>query len=571
MELIKKYVQKNKIQYIFSVLFAVLGVISGLISYIMLSSIIVNLISNNMDRAFYSKTILYILICLVIKEVSSGISTTISHKATFKTLKDIRKEISIKLFKMPLGDIVSTNSGKLKDIIVDQVDHMETTLAHIIPEVTANIVGPLIMFAYMISLDWRLTLLSLIPLTVGIVAMKSIMNERYAKKYQQSVAIGQNMNNTIVEYVGGVEVIKAFNQSEHSYKKYSDAVYDNAAFYYNWMKECMVKSSIGRLVSPMGLITILPFGILFYINGSIDIASFITVIVLSFGTVSGILKVMVYTDDLSRIGTITGEIEAILNARELNHVGKDKKLANYNIEFDKVDFSYEKDKKVLDQLNLQINEGDVTALVGPSGSGKSTIAKLMVGFWDVDEGEIKIGGVSSKDISLKDLSNLISYVSQDNFLFDMSVRENIRIGNPKATDQEVEEMARKSGCEEFIESLENGYDTIVGEGGSHLSGGERQRISIARAMLKDSPIVILDEATSYIDPENESIIQEAISKLVENKTLIIIAHRLRTITNVDKIIVIEDGKVNSCGKHNELLKESELYQAMWKAAIKGDE
>nr|WP_256254732.1 ATP-binding cassette domain-containing protein [Treponema phagedenis] len=276
-------------------------------------------------------------------------------------------------------------------------------------------------------------------------------------------------------------------------------------------------------------------------------------------------------DDLARVGTITGEIESILNARELSHSEESVSINNHTIEFTDVNFSYEKDKKVIDNLNLKINEGDVTAFVGPSGGGKSTIAKLIAGFWDTDAGEITIGGANLKEIPLSQLSDLISYVSQDNFLFDMSVLENIRIGNPNASDSEVKEIAKKSGCEKFILELENGYDTLVGEGGGHLSGGERQRISIARAMLKNAPIVILDEATSYIDPENESIMQEAIGNLVQNKTLIIIAHRLRTITDADKIFVIQGGHIESSGTHQELLEKSSLYSDMWNAAIKGDE
>ncbi|CEM62888.1 ABC transporter ATP-binding protein [Treponema phagedenis] len=571
MNLIKRYVQKNKGKYIASIFFAVVGVIMDLAAYIILSKIIAALITGSTDAGFYGKNILYILLILVLKEIFAGTSTTISHTATFKSLKEIRKEIARKLFKMPLGDILNQSSGKLKNIIVDQVDHMETTLAHVIPEATANIVGPAILLIYMFILDWRLALLSLIPLIIGMLAIMSVMNESYKKNYKESVELGQNMNNAIVEYVGGVEVIKTFNQSETSYKKYSDAVYDNARFYYNWMKGCMMQVSIGRFISPMGLLTILPFGVFFYIRGTIALTALIQLIILSFGTVSGILKVMNFMDDLARVGTITGEIESILNARELSHSEESVSINNHTIEFTDVNFSYEKDKKVIDNLNLKINEGDVTAFVGPSGGGKSTIAKLIAGFWDTDAGEITIGGANLKEIPLSQLSDLISYVSQDNFLFDMSVLENIRIGNPNASDSEVKEIAKKSGCEKFILELENGYDTLVGEGGGHLSGGERQRISIARAMLKNAPIVILDEATSYIDPENESIMQEAIGNLVQNKTLIIIAHRLRTITDADKIFVIQGGHIESSGTHQELLEKSSLYSDMWNAAIKGDE
>ncbi|KEH97121.1 ABC transporter ATP-binding protein [Clostridium massiliodielmoense] len=570
MELIKKYVGKNKGAYISSVMLAILGIIMSLISYIILAEIIVQLIKRNTDINFYSHKVLYILVLLCLKEIFAGISTTISHTTTFKALKEIRKEISKKLFSMPLGDIMNMQSGRLKDIIVDQVDHMETTLAHIIPEMTANIIGPILLLVYMFILDWRLAILSLLPIVIGIVSMKSVMNTRYQERYAQSVKIGQSMNNAIVEYINGIEVIKTFNQSKNSYKKYSDAVYENASFYYNWMKESMMKVSVFRIISPMGLLTILPFGVYFYMKGTLDIITFITIVVLSFGTVENILKATNYVDDLSRIGTITREINAILNSKELNRKKSSDKIKNYNIKFTNVDFSYEKDKKVLNNVNLTMNEKEVTALVGPSGGGKSTIAKLIAGFWDISNGELTIGDVNIKNIPLQTLSEIISYVSQDNFLFDISIRDNIRVGNPNASDKEVEIMAKKSGCDEFIRNLPNGYETIVGEGGGHLSGGERQRISIARAMLKNAPIVILDEATSYMDTENENIVQKAISRLVKDKTLIIIAHRLRTITDADKIIIVKNGTVESVGTHVELLQKSYLYQEMWNAARKGE-
>ena len=512
-----------------------------------------------------------ILIAFVIKEVAAGISTSISHTATFNSLGEIRNDISKKLFKMPLGDVLSRSSGELKNIIVEQVDSMETSLAHLVPEFTANLVGPVLLFIYMFTLDWRLTLLSLIPFAVGMATMMSVMNAHYKEMFGKSVAIGQHMNNSIVEYINGIEVIKTFNQSESSYKKYADAVYDNASFYYNWMDESMNKVAIGRLLSPMGIITIIPFGILFYIRGSIDLGNLITLIVLSFATVSSILKIMNYMDDMSRISTITSEIGKILDSRELENIDKGENLESYNIKLQDVDFSYYGEKKVIDNLSMEIKESSVSALVGPSGSGKSTIAKLIAGFWNADSGSIKIGNVETKDLSLEKLSSLISFVSQDNFLFDMTIKENIRLGNKEATDEEIIEVCKKSACHAFIMNLPNGYDTRVGEGGGHLSGGERQRISIARAMLKNAPIVILDEATSYIDPENEALIQNALANLVKGKALIIIAHRLKTIVDADRIFVIKDGKLNSYGNHEELLKSSELYKEMYATNLRGDE
>ena len=553
MNLVKEYVSKRKGSYFISVLLATVGVVAGLFSYIYMAKIIVNLINGVSNMSLYTILCINILITFVIKEVATGISTSISHTATFNSLGEIRNDISKKLFKMPLGDVLSRSSGELKNIIVEQVDSMETSLAHLVPEFTANLVGPVLLFIYMFTLDWRLTLLSLIPFAVGMATMMSVMNAHYKEMFGKSVAIGQHMNNSIVEYINGIEVIKTFNQSESSYKKYADAVYDNASFYYNWMDESMNKVAIGRLLSPMGIITIIPVGILFYIRGSIDLGNLITLIVLSFATVSSILKIMNYMDDMSRISTITSEIGKILDSRELENIDKGENLESYNIKLQDVDFSYDGEKKVIDNLSMEIKESSVSALVGPSGSGKSTIAKLIAGFWNADSGSIKIGNVETKDLSLEKLSSLISF------------------GNKEATDEEIIEVCKKSACHDFIMNLSNGYDTRVGEGGGHLSGGERQRISIARAMLKNAPIVILDEATSYIDPENEALIQNALANLVKGKTLIIIAHRLKTIVDADRIFVIKDGKLNSYGNHEELLKSSELYKEMNAANLRGDE
>lgn len=571
MELIKRYIQKNKNQYMLAVLLAVLlailGVTAGLFAYLLLADIIVALIGNERDGSFYLYRGIALLACLSLKEVFAVFSTSVSHKATFQSLKEIREELSAKLFHMPLGNIMNIPSGKLKNIIVDQVDSMETTMAHIIPEMTANILGPIVLFVYMLILDWRLALVSLIPLLIGMFCMKSVM-ATYGKNYQKSVEINQGMNNAVVEYINGIEVIKTFNQSDASYKKYSDAVYDNAAFYYGWMKETMLGVSAYRKISPMSLLTILPLGICFNMNGTLPITSFITIIILSFGTIENILTATNYMDDLARIGTITKEIGLILDSPDLEHGNSPVELQDNRIELTDVNFSYVKDKKVLDNVSLFIEENQVSAFAGESGSGKSTITKLIAGFWNPESGEVKIGGRNIKEFPLEQLADIISYVSQDNYLFDLSIRENIRIGKPSASDVEVEEIAKQSGCHDFICNLPAGYDTIAGEGGGHLSGGERQRIAIARAMLKNAPIVILDEATSYMDTENESIVQEAISSLVKGKTLILIAHRLRTIVNADKIFVVDKGRIENSGSHKELLEKSKAYQSLWNAAVK---
>lgn len=570
MDLLKKYIKRNKAPYFISVLFAILGVISNLFVYIILSKMIISLIDGSQDFYYYINKIFFILLCLIIKEVFMFLSTMISHKTAYKIIRDIRKSLMEKLFNMPLGDILNESTGKLKDIIVNQVDNTETTLAHMIPEMTANLVGPIILFVYMLILDYRLSLISLIPLVIGGFFMTGPM-KRMKVKFPQAVKIGQDMNNSVVEYINGIEVIKTFNQGEKSYRKYRDNVYKKANYYYDWMGENTRDYAISMSIAPVGILTIIPFGLYFCMNGSLDGGVFLTLIILSFGTIQNIMRVMTFEDDIGRMSTIFEEIKNILSARELSHKNENLDIKNYNIEIKNVDFSYEKDKQVLNNININIEEGSVNALVGESGSGKSTIAKLISGFWDVDSGSISIGNVNIKDMSLEKLSTVISYVAQDNFLFDMSIKDNIRIGNKNASDEEIIEVCKKAACHDFIMKLSDGYDTRVGEAGKHLSGGERQRISIARAMIKNAPIVILDEATSYIDPENEALIQDAISELVKGKTLIIIAHRLKTITDVDNIFVIKNGELSCKGSHEELLKESKDYHDLWETALKGEE
>lgn len=369
--------------------------------------------------------------------------------------------------------------------------------------------------------------------------------------------------------VGGIEVIKAFNQSANSYQKYSDAVNDDASYAVDWMKDTQLFMSMSNTIWPSVWLAVLSIGAVLYQHGTLSAPVFLTIMILSLGIVGPILGAIKFTDNISQLGTIVGEVGNLLDAPEMVRPDHDADIHNQSIQFQDVSFSYDLNdsKPILDHINLTIQPGTMTALVGPSGSGKSTITKLITGFWEATSGTISLGGVDLKNIPLSQLSSYVSYVSQDNYLFDESIRENIRMGRLSATDQEVEDVARKCGCHDFIMGLEHGYDTIVGGAGGHLSGGERQRIAIARAMLKDAPIIIFDEATAYLDPENESLIQEAISKLVQGKTLIMVAHRLYTVTGADQLVVVNQGRIEATGTHEELLKKCPLYKEMWQAHI----
>ena len=554
-------------RYVLSICLSVLGVASGLVPYYAAAQILIGLIGTERNFSFYIFWGIIAVVGYLAKSTFAILSTSISHTATFLALRDIRKQIVDKFSRMPMGTLLNTPSGQLKDTLVDRVEGLETPLAHLLPEMSANVLVPVFIVIYLFVLDWRMALISLITIPVGMAFMATIL-KTYPQQYEGSVKINQQMNNAVVEYVNGIEVIKAFNQSAASYGKYSDAVRDNADYFYKWMKSCQWAMSSYNAICPAVLITVLPAGVLFYAAGSITAANLITIIILSLGIVGPLIAASNFADSLGMVGTVVNEIAVLLDGPELVRPTQPVTLNSQEIQLNDVSFSYNDDgDNAIQHINLAIKPGTVTALVGPSGSGKSTITKLIAGFWDVGSGSITLGGKELRTIPQKQLADQIAYVSQDNYLFDDTIRENIRMGRLSASDTEVEEAAKAAGCDAFIRSLENGYDTNVGGAGGHLSGGERQRIAIARAMLKNAPIVILDEATAYIDPENEAVVQEAVSKLVAGKTLIIIAHRLSTITDSDQIVVMKDGVISNIGTHDELLKTSELYREMWQAHI----
>lgn len=562
-----RFAAPYKGRYVFSICLSVLGVASGLVPYYAAAQMLIGLIGTERNFSFYILWGIIAVVGYLAKSTFAILSTSISHTATFLALRDIRKQIVDKFSRMPMGTLLNTPSGQLKDTLVDRVEGLETPLAHLLPEMSANVLVPVFIVIYLFVLDWRMALISLITIPVGMAFMATIL-KTYPQQYEGSVKINQQMNNAVVEYVNGIEVIKAFNQSAASYGKYSNAVRDNADYFYKWMKSCQWAMSSYNAICPAVLITVLPAGVLFYAAGSITAANLITIIILSLGIVGPLIAASNFADSLGMVGTVVNEIAVLLDGPELVRPTQPVTLNSQEIQLNDVSFSYNDDgDNAIQHINLAIKPGTVTALVGPSGSGKSTITKLIAGFWDVGSGSITLGGKDLRTIPQKQLADQIAYVSQDNYLFDDTIRENIRMGRLSASDTEVEEAAKAAGCDAFIRSLENGYDTNVGGAGGHLSGGERQRIAIARAMLKNAPIVILDEATAYIDPENEAVVQEAVSKLVAGKTLIIIAHRLSTITDSDQIVVMKDGVISNIGTHDELLKTSELYREMWQAHI----
>ncbi len=552
--------------YIFSVICAIIGALCQMIPFVMVAHIIEKLLQNNKDLNSYLINLLILGSAWIVRVLFHGLSTSYSHIATFQVLSNIRKQGLQKLERMPLGDVQQLGSGNIKNILVERIDSMETTLAHMIPEMTGNLCAVIATLVYLFYIDWRMALVSLITFPIGMLCFMCMMIG-YEKNYNRAVRATKNLNDTAIEYIGGIEVIKVFGKAKSSYEKFVAATKEGAASYVDWMRKNNIFFTFSMNIMPATLVTVLPIGGLLVRNHSLSVTNFIFIIILAMGLITPILNCMAFSDDIAKLNTIISEVTSVLEASEMPRPkAAISELKNHTITLQQVHFGYN-ETEVLHGIDLTFKEGTVNALVGPSGGGKSTIAKLIASFWDVKDGSIQIGGTDIRNLCTEQYHKLVAYVSQDNFLFDTTIRENIRMGNLNATDAQVEKAAKDCGCFDFITSLEHGFDTIVGTGGEHLSGGEKQRICIARAILKNAPIIILDEATAYTDPENEALIQASVAKLVQGKTLIVIAHRLSTITNADQIVVVNQGSINGIGTHNTLLRTCPLYKNLWNAHV----
>lgn len=559
------FIKPHRAGFITSVILAVLSVASGIVPYFAVARMVNLLISGEKNFSIYLAWGAAALIAYLLKSILHGISTRCSHEATFHVLSELRQAVADKLTRVSMGYLTDTPSGRLKTTMVERVEQMEVPLAHIIPEMTSNLLVPIAIVVYLFLLDWRMALVSLITIPIGMLCYMAQMKE-YPKKYGAVVQASKHMSATTVEYIGGIEVIKAFNQGTASYAKYSDAVKENEAAKATWFRQTNGFYIAGIAIMPSCLLGVLPLGAWLFQRGSITAPALITCMILALGLVSPLIQALRYTDSLAMVDSTVKEIAGLLEAEELHRPAQSVRLDNTNISLRDVSFGYG-NQEVLHRVSFDVVPGGMTAIVGPSGSGKSTVARLIASFWEADNGAVELGGVDVRNIPLSQVMDTVAYVSQDNFLFHLTVKENIRLGRPDATDEEVFAAAKLASCHDFITALPKGYDTLVGDGGGSLSGGERQRIAIARAILKDSPVVVLDEATAFTDPENEAVIQASINRLVQGKTLIVIAHRLSTIVHADRIVVLDHGQVEALGTHEELLVSCPLYRELWNAHI----
>lgn len=557
-----------RLKIILSVLCAIISVIAGLVPYLSVYQIITQFIGGAPIMETVWMWCWIGLGAYVLRLVFYGISTTLSHISAYTILENIRLSLAQRLMKAPLGTVLGESVGKLKNVLVDRVETIELPLAHMIPECISNLLLPIAVFIYLVCVDWRMALSMLITVPIAFVAY-AMMMKNFNQQYADYMESNNYVNGVIVEYMEGIEVIKAFNQSSTSYEKFANAVEFFKDYTLKWYQSTWKLMNFGSAVLPSTFLGTLPVGLLLYYNGTLTPQDLVICLILSLGIVGPLMNFTTYVNEMKTVEYAVHDVDKLLSVSELPDEKIDVRLTHYDIHLQEVAFSYDQtqENNVLSHISLDIPEGKFTALVGPSGGGKSTIARLIARFWDVSDGSITIGGTDIRKIPLSQLADTVSFVTQDNFLFNCSIKENIRLGNPQASDEEVFAAAKAACCDEFILNLEHGYDTMAGDAGNRLSGGKKQRISIARMILKDSPIVILDEATAFTDQENEEKIQRSIAALTKGKTLLVIAHRLSTIKNADQIIVLKEGEVQASGTHQELLAENSLYRDMWNAHI----
>ena len=551
-----------------SVALAVVSVAGGFVPYLGVYQILRLFVER---RAGLEGILLWCGVCLAgyaVKVAGYALSTMLAHVSAYTILEGLRLQVADRLMGAPLGEVESRPIGAMKSTVVDRIEDVEPPLAHMIPELSSNLLLPLAVVIAMFAIDWRMGLALLVTIPVALVPMAAGMWS-YNKNYAAYMAANNHVNSVIVEYVEGIQVVKAFSQGERSYAKFAQAVSSFRDFTLNWFRCTWASMNLCLSILPTTLLGTLPVGIYLYQTGVLDPAQVTLCLMMALGIVSPLMRATAFINSMKSMQFAVKDTRELLDLPQLSQAKQEADLDGSGIRFRNVAFSYggTGGAEVLHDLELHIPQGSFTALVGPSGGGKSTIARLAARFWDVTAGSITLGGRDIREMPLKQLSQAISFVTQDNFLFDCSLKENIRLGKPDASDEEVLAAARAAQCEEFLARLDRGWDTPAGEAGKQLSGGERQRIAIARAILKDAPIVILDEATAFTDPENEDKIQSSIMALSKGKTLLVIAHRLSTIQNADQIVVLEKGHIVDQGTQAELLRRCPLYQKLWQAHI----
>lgn len=554
-----------------SMALAVIATLAQFVPMVAVYMIISELADHAADLAQVDRGLLYRLGFVSLGSVGAFgvllyVAMMLSHIAAFNILYEIRVKIAEKLARLSMSYFTRKASGEIKKVMSEDVERIELFIAHHIPDITCAVVFPIVVIGYLVYMDWRLAIAALIPfpLAFGIMA-KMMMSSESKQLYRDHHDALEKMNAAVVEYVRGMPVIKVFGTALDSFRRLKESVISHRDWSQRMCNDYSKTYPAFLTAASSSLVFIVPAAV-WILQRTAAQAQFIPT-VLFFTIIGGgfffpLLKLMYMAGFLTQISIGVERIDDILYRDEVPDRDLGQRPADASVEFDHVTFAYN-ETTVLDDVSFRAEPGTVTALVGPSGAGKTTVGLLAARFWDVQSGAIRIGGVDIRDIKLETLMEHVSFVFQDGFLFFDTIEENIRMGNTRATMDEVIQAALAAQCHEFIERLPDGYQTLVGEGGTYLSGGEQQRVGIARAMLKDAPVVVLDEATAYADPESEGEILQGLARLIQDKTVIVIAHRLSTVTHADQILVIDQGRVVEQGGHPKLVEAGGLYGTMW--------
>lgn len=501
--------------------------------------------------------------CLIFRYIFSGVSSLLAHMSAYDILYDLRIAIAEKLPRLPLGFFNQNASGQIKKVMLEDVEQMEIFIGHNLPDLVGSFLYLILSVGLLFRVDWRLALASICLLPIGFLTQALTVSKNKDMRSRYFTA-NENTNTAMVQYIQGMPVIKAFSRTESSFKSYSASVSECAGYEAEMCRRWSLPMTIFSIALNANMLVLLPTGALFYLSGSISLSVLVLFLLMGLGLGSTLQQLMTLGSFLEHQMEGRKRIDWLLSQTVLREVEHPVLPADNGVSLNEVSFAYG-NNEVLHDVSAQLRPGRFLALVGPSGAGKSTLARLIPRFWDVKEGSIAMGGADIRDMSMDDLMDRVSFVFQEVFLFNDSIEANLRIGKPDATREEIEAAAKAARCHDFIMNLPDGYGHVVGEKGAVISGGEKQRICIARALLKNAPVLVLDEATAFIDPENEAEIQKALNALVRNKTLIVVAHRLSTITAADEILVIDAGRVVARGTHEALLHSSELYKKMWEA------
>lgn len=489
----------------------------------------------------------------------------VSHHGAFKLEEILRKRLIEHLAQTPLGHIITTGSGALKKVLLDDVKNLHAFVADTTPMIGKSVATPMASLLALLWIDWRLALASIVVLVVGGVIMAWVMQDsvEHRKNYDESQS---QINRAVIEFVQAMSVVRTFDDGSSSFKRYTDALLRYKMCLKAWINATAISAKLGMMIlSPLPtLLVVSGVGIWLIVNDALDFVPFIVALLISTGMADAMLPLMWMSNFIKKSQAAALRIQEILDLPRLKYPEMMSIPQDASVRFENVSFAYEsKNTYALETVSFTVPEGSVTALVGPSGAGKSTVAKLIPRFWDVNQGRILIGGVDVRTISAESLMAHVSFVFQDTFLFHDTLGANIKMANPDASDAMMIEAAKAAQIHAFIMSLPQGYETLAGDRGTRLSGGQKQRLTIARAILRNAPIVVLDEATAFADPENEEEIIKALANLMRNKTVIVIAHRLSTIKDVDQIIVFDQGKIAEIGSHEHLLARNGLYAMLW--------